>query len=495
MNKLKTFLSKNYKKILFILLFLIIAILIIFFNTLEIRDELWLFHHIYKISSGYTIYSDVNVIITPIFFYVGKLFLLLLGKKIIIFRIYNLFIFTTLYIVSYKLMKNLNFSKHIAFLSTILLFFLCLSVVNAGANYNSLVIIFVLLGITLYIKRNKNFLLHGLIMFLVFFTKQNIGVFYFIAMILIDFYLYKFSKSTVTYIFKKFCCFLILSAILLLQMFFTGNLLSFFNFCFGGLLDFGKQNIKFSVAINYLIIFISTFLLYFFILLKRKTLFAEIINKEDFINLTILIIFTAFISLMVYPIFNSGHFLCAMPLHFITIMYIFNLLLINDFYGNQKYAKYCDFIAIIILLIIIGQLLFAYKKDIQDVNRILDFNSPFFAIPIRNKYIENRNIIKDYIIEQNNNGIDVIIISEDNSIPIIELNQNHLMYDLLFEGNLGYNGKNKIKNDIISRENTQFLIITNEDEVFTQQPLEIRNFIIENLNFKGTICNYSIYQK
>ena len=67
------------------------------------------------------------------------------------------------------------------------------------------------------------------------------------------------------------------------------------------------------------------------------------------------------------------------------------------------------------------------------------------------------------------------------------------MYDLLFEGNLGYNGKNKIK--IISRENTQFLIITNEDEVFTQQPLEIRNFIIENLNFKGTICNYSIYQK
>ena len=205
MNKLKTFLSKNYKKILFILLFLIIAILIIFFNTLETRDELWLFHHIYKISSGYTIYSDVNVIITPIFFYVGKLFLLLLGKKIIIFRIYNLFIFTTLYIVSYKLMKNLNFSKHIAFLSTILLFFLCLSVVNAGANYNSLVIIFVLLGITLYIKRNKNFLLHGLIMFLVFFTKQNIGVFYFIAMILIDFYLYKFSKSTVTYIFKKFC--------------------------------------------------------------------------------------------------------------------------------------------------------------------------------------------------------------------------------------------------------------------------------------------------
>lgn len=277
-------------------------------------------------------------------------------------------------------------------------------------------------------------------------------------------------------------------------MLFTGNLIDFINFAFGGLLEFGKQNISFSTTISYLIIYISTFLLYFFILLKRKTLLAEVISNEYFINLTILIIFTTLISLIIYPIFNSAHFLYAIPLHFITIMYIFNILFINDFYGDVKYSNHCNFISITILLLILIKLIFCYIDEKSKTSRILDSNSPFYGITMRTKYIEKSNILKKYIVEQNNSGIDVIIISNDNAMPIIELNQNHLIYDLMFEGNLGYDGKNKLKSDIISRKNTQFLVVTNENDSFEQQPLEIRNFIIENLEFKGTICNYSIYQ-
>lgn len=78
---------------------------------------------------------------------------------------------------------------------------------------------------------------------------------------------------------------------------------------------------------------------------------------------------------------------------------------------------------------------------------------------------------------------------------MIELKQSHGVYDLLFNGNLGYNGKNKIKTDILNCENTEFLVVTNEDDLFIQEPPEIRKFILDNLEFKGYISNYSIYGK
>lgn len=494
MEKNKFNFFEKYAKIIFPLMIFAIGFLIIFINTLEISDELWLFHHTYKMASGYTIYSDINVIITPIFFYIGKLFLLIFGKNMIVFRIYDLIIFIMLYFVSYKLMRNLGFSKHIGFLTTILLFLLTMSIVTAGANYNVLVMVFVLLGINLYIKRNSNFFLHGLIMFLVFFTKQNIGVYYIIASILCDLYLYKFSKNFFINLIKKFAIFALFSAILLLQMFFTSNLLDFINFAFGGLLEFKEQNIGFNVSPYYLVICIATFLLYFLILFKRKTFFAEIINDETFKNLSILIIFTFFISLIIYPIFNSAHFLFTMPLNFTFIMYAFNIFILNEFYGDEKYAGTCNFMTFMVLLLIFARIISYYFEQYSKVDYISDNNSPFFGIPTYTEYIEKSNTIKKYILEQNKNNIDVIIISDDASMPITELNQNHLMYDLLYEGNLGYNGKNRIKSDILSRKNTQFLVVTDEEDLFEQQPPEIRKFIMENLNFKGTICDYSIYE-
>ncbi len=494
MEKNKFNFFQKYAKIVFSLIIFAIGFLIIFINTMEISDELWLFHHTYKIAQGYTIYSDINVIITPIFFYIGKLFLLVLGSNMIVFRIYDLLIFITLYFVTYKLMRNLTLSRHISFLSTVLLFLLTMSIVTAGANYNALVMIFVLLGINLYIKRNNNFFLHGLIMFLVFFTKQNVGVYYIIATILCDLYLYKFSKNFFVILIKKLVIFVLFSSILLLQMFFTDNLLDFINFAFGGLFEFRKQNVGFSVSPYYLVIYIATFLLYFFILFKRKTILAEVINDENFKNLSILIIFTFFISLIIYPIFNSAHFLFAMPLHFTFIMYAFNIFIFDEFYGDKKYEGTCNFMAFIILVLVFVRIASYYFEQSSKTDYILDSNSPFFGIPTYTDYIEKSNTIKEYIVSQNKNGIDVIIISDDACLPITELNQNHLMYDLLYEGNLGYDGKTKIKSDILSRKNTQFLVVTNEEDIFEQQPPEIRKFIMDNLNLKGTICNYSIYE-
>ena len=43
-------------------------------------------------------------------------------------------------------------------------------------------------------------------------------------------------------------------------------------------------------------------------------------------------------------------------------------------------------------------------------------------------------------------------------------------------------------------ENTEFLILTNEEDCYWQESLSIRNFIIDNLEKTGEILNYSIYK-
>ena len=102
--------------------------------------------------------------------------------------------------------------------------------------------------------------------------------------------------------------------------------------------------------------------------------------------------------------------------------------------------------------------------------------------------------MEHYIKNRNEDGVDVMILSYDAAVPMINLKQSHGAYDLLFNGNLGYDGINKIKEDIRNRKNTEFLIVTDEKDVFWQEPLEIRDFIIENLDYSGQICNYSIYR-
>lgn len=157
------------------ILILLIALLIIFFTEIEASDELWNFQNVLKMINGFTIYKDANVIITPIFFYLGFAFLKIFGTTILAFRVYNLLINLFIFFMIYKIFNTLKISKHISSLFITLIFIQILSIITSGANYSSLAVSFVLIGINLYLNKNYNSFLHGFIMFLVFFTKQNIG--------------------------------------------------------------------------------------------------------------------------------------------------------------------------------------------------------------------------------------------------------------------------------------------------------------------------------
>ena len=72
----------------------LVTVILIFINSILLNvlftcgDEFWVFANCYKMSIGYKIYLDLNIIQTPLNFIIGSTLFNMLGKNFLIFRIY-----------------------------------------------------------------------------------------------------------------------------------------------------------------------------------------------------------------------------------------------------------------------------------------------------------------------------------------------------------------------------------------------------------------------
>ena len=470
-----------------ILLFAFIYLVLVTSN-----DELWNFQNIYKMINGYKIYNDSNVIITPIFFYLGAIFLEVFSAKFVVFRIYNIISVIILFVISYKIMKKLDLSKNLIAVYLSLLFLLMFQSIVAGANYNTLGCIFILLGIYLYITKKSTNFKQGLLIFLVFFTKQNTGIFYALSVIIYELFENKLSKKYILDQLKKFIFFLMPSSLVLLFMHFNGNLEGFINYCFGGLFELGGSNLVFTAAPFYYALPLSSIGIYIFTILKKDTIFKTF--KDNFwYTLKLLFIFALVNTFTVYPIFNSSHFIYTFPYHLIFIFYYLDTLILKEIFDEDKYYIYGKIFALTILVLLLGRTLLYFFYDYDLISKYRSRNTPFDNLYSYTDTMIKTNDLKEYILEQEKQGITVLICSHDAAFPMIELKKSNGMYDLLFNGNLGYKGKDKVYSDIDNLKNTEFLVVTNEEDIFVQEPQEIRKYIMDNLELKGQIHNYSIY--
>ena len=488
--------TKKINKIQNLIIFLILALIstyFIFLNPLAISDELWNFQNIYKMCRGLTIYKDANVIITPIFFYIGFALFKIFGATMLTFRFYNIVISCLLFYLIYKTLKNLKISRSLIIVFLTLTFELTFQRIGAGANYNILVCIPILIGMNLYISKKSNNILQGIITFIVFFTKQTTGVLYAISIVLYELYLNKFSKKFILDQIKKFPVFAVLSLTILLPMLIKGNLVDFINYAFGGILEFGENNIK-VLAFEYYPLFpIIATSLYIFTVVKKKFFLEKVFNQDQFNILTLLFIFSIAMTFSIIPIMNAAHFIMAMPFNLLVIFYFFDVIFLEEVFADEKYVSKAKWISIIILFIILIRIIFYIAFSMSYITFISDKNSHFKDVFVYTYIYENSNELQNYILEQNEKGKEVVILSGEAAYTMVELKQNHGEYDLLFNGNMGYNGVERVKNDIINKKNTEFLIYTNEEDMFWQEPQEIREFIKENLTKKGEISNYTIY--
>ena len=476
--------KSHIKNIILAILLILIAIGHVYAISLEPYDELWNFQHIYKLHLGSTIYSDVNVIITPFFYFIGFLFLKIFRFSIVSFRYFNICIVFLFFFILYKIFKNLKVSKHLNFLFLSLILIQIYSVINGGANYNMLSNLFVLLGIYSYLKLDKNkylSYLQGFIIFLVFFTKQNIGIYYACSILIYEFIYRKNIANYLLNILKKGITFSIPLAITCI-IFFKNNILKdFINCTFGGLLDFSSSNIIISTAPHIAIMLLIILTLYFYIIFSKETYLKNIITTERRKHLHLIGIVTIGISLSIFPIVNTSHLLYVFPFFAIILFYFLDFALLEELIDTEEKAQKAITLTILILLFVAVKIWGTYFVERQNNIRVADINNPFNNTILSSDNFNKMNTMVDYINSQNSLKKNVIIISFDSALSMLPQKQCNNYFDVVFNGNLGYNGEDTLINIIKNSPNTEFLIPTNNSDCFWQESTTIRNFIVENL--------------
>lgn len=478
----------------FALIIILISIFGVTLNILVISsDEIWNFQSINKMYNGNIIYKDFNVIITPLFFAIGKILFDLLGGNLLTFRIYNIIIMTIFYYLTYILLKELGIRKKTSIIIVLILIILKKHLlIISQANYNTMAIMFCILGVLLCIKKYKfNNVIQGIIVFLIFCTKQNIGVYYGIGLFLYEIFNKNKINKKIKNLIIEFFIFSILLSILLIIFNFNNILYDFINYTILGINEFANKNIGINIAHFILVIFFIFYnLIITIIFLKNKKIN---INKDEKEKILILSCFSTPLILTVWPIINDVHTLIAIFLS--IILHIFIIKIMVKKINIKINIKFINIILIIICTITSVFSIYCFEnwrisKNYFKENYKIEKENPFYGGILKKETIEKINSITNYI---NNNSNTVIILSNQAALYMIPLQRNNGVMDLPFKGNLGKEGEKGLIEEIKNINNLEILIVKDEKDMMWQESKLVRKYILENLKKIGEIEEFYIY--
>lgn len=473
--------EKKDKKF-FILTIIVLLILLasrIFFSPVVAGDEFINYYNTVKIFNGEQMWKEVNIITTPFIYLLGCAIFKIFGTQLIVYRLYNLILNIILFLLIYKTFRNLNINKKSSLIYTSILEIPIISYVTLwGVTYNVVAVIFVLMGINLDLKRKEikcYNLCQGIVMFLVFFTKHNIGVYYAISQIIIEL-LIEEKKKKFTNLIKQFSIFFIGILIFIFMLYKSDLLEAFIDMSIMGISEFSSNitisRVPFIVTLGALVL--SGILIY------KKAYDTK--NKN---NIIILFVSGIIMLLLAYPIADTWHIILASLILYIGTIYILDS---NAIKLNSNKILLC-----INSYLMLFFLLNSFYNITCIKNEIIEFDfneaSAFYLSFVKNPKSVNK--IENFIKSQNG---EVLMVSPEAGIYNLKLNlDSRGFYDEPFNGNLGSNQLNKMINGLENYENYYILIHTNKK--YLQEIVEFREYIEKNYNKVGEIENFSIYKK
>lgn len=327
-------------------------------------------------------------------------------------------------------------------------------------------------------------------MFLVLFTKQNIGAFYIFSNIVYNIIRgikEKEIKKYITHCIKQLTILIILTIMAILEMYIKGNLYSFINYTILGIKEFSQSNLFLDV-INVVNSILSRISLIIIILVVNK--FIKLDKKEEN-NICMFLIFTVIYFFIQYPIFNRYHRQVSNIIMIITIVYYASIILQNV----AKKDVIIKIIKVINTICFVGIILLNILFNYNYVKKMNTTKGPFFGAIISDEQKENIDTICSYIEEKENQGIEVKIISCKAMLYTTPLNINNGELDIPFRGNLGKEGENGLIEKIKELENVEILITKDEEDKLYQESERVRDYIINNLEQVGEIEEFLIYKK
>ena len=442
---------KNNRKViknifLFVIIFSIVFC-ITFFATECYLDEIWNYGFSYNIANGLVPYRDFNMLQTPLLFYLGSLFINVFGHHLWSVNILNSLIITTIICVMYKEIGN---KVYILFPFIFMFSVSCYS-------YNLFCLLLVIIISFLIDKKSKNKdILIALLVSFVFLSKQNIGVCLFIPMLF-------YSRNKI----KSFIVFMIPILMFVVYFMLNGAFYNFIDYCFLGMLDFGESNS------NYRFLIFELLILVVLIYVLKKSKFKD---EKTF--------YVLMFQIVAFPICDAYHCLLGLIL---VLYYIF---LQTNLYKLK--SKYC------FTFFIVGLVLFIFSGNVfkdyylyDDSNsylygRVFDKNNQLVINEVGNYILDN---VDDY-------GDNIFIFSTRAYLIKLNINVKINKYDLILNGNMGYNGDKRIIkeiNDICSDEKCLFIIDPSEFDINNQLNKNIINYVEEEYEKAGNLYSFFIY--
>lgn len=434
---------KKYGRFIFIFLFFLISFqfIVYYFNNDFINN----YGFSYAIARGEVPYRDFNTVSTPLYSFIMSIGLLFFNNYLM-FLIEHCILVTIMFYFLYELYGKKSY---------FLLLIICIMGFNSvGPTYNFLALFF--LVIILYYEKkysNKDYLI-GVLIGLCFLSKQTIGVALIIPSII--FYFKDLKK-----LFRRFCGFIIPVLIFIIYLIINNALYQFIDLCFLGLFDFAGKNSDFfnSFFIRSIVIFIIS-------------LIISIHNRKDITNLYLLcgVLFTI-------PLFDFHHFsyffLCF-------IMQIFTLLKVKN---ENLFSIIC------IVLSIIFNLSVGISSYISfELSFMSNFNHLNYILFLKNVY-DTRMKYFDFFDSYDE---PLIFIPEKMHYDIYKDNDIDY-FDVLFSGNYGYNGSQKMIEKIKKYHNKYVIIDMDEYGINSQFDKVIVDYIIENSKFIETREIFNVY--
>ena len=429
-------LKENYR---FIVLFLLFLFLNLILSPLNL-DEIWCYGFSHSIYKGLIPYLDFNMVITPFYPFMMSIPFYLFGSNMLVFHIENAFLLTLLFYYSYRLIGKNFWLISIFFIWPINITF---------PNYNFLLLFLFVFLIYTEKKEYSDYII-GLLLGIIFLTKQSVGLILFLSII----YYYKdFIKIK-----KRIIGFLLPCIIFFLYLLITKSLLSFLDLCFFGLFDFGHGNGNINIIFFFCIMFLC---IIGFLFYKTK--------KIDYFYLLL------FMSINI-PIFDYYHFI----IFFIAFLIIF--------LQEIEFPIRLDLIAFMIFSGVFLYNTFTFSYDSIYPNDISKFQYRYLN---KNVIYHTKNVqtyLKKYHYK-------VMFIGPDAYYHKLILDHNIDYLDLINVGNFGYHGTHKLIEKVKSLDSDYVFFVSNDElGKGKQTDQELIKYILKNGILLEKTPLYDVYQ-
>ena len=439
----------NYKYIILGVFFFILY----FITSYKIfpigMDEVWNYGFGYNIINGVVPYRDFNMIVTPLYQYLLAIFLFIFGKKICTLYILNSLIATLITLICYKRLDK----KVLLLIPMIVLFnYTCY-------NLLSVLILIIILEVLDTKSKYKDFWI-GLLVSLLILTKQTVG-----GLVLISAFIY--SKNI-----KQFVIgFLPLCIVFFLYLLFTNSIYLFFDYCLFGLFDFSSGNGLSNVMIIVLILYLIALCLMIYLIIKQKF-------KDQ--KLLLVLMF----QIMAFPILD--------PSHIIPAVFPFVFYLLDNLNGYKKREQYIGMLIIFYFFIIPFGDYYNFFKDYN--NYIIYDNKDSFLYGKSISVDIDKNLYIKKILDDKYSNYKAFYLNE--YAYLIKLRNNEILnkFDIINNGNMGYNGEKKYVREIENKcRDTSCVFVLPNFKDLGQTNKYILDFIDKRYIYKEKSGVFTIY--